>query len=79
MTDISNDEWVTVKEAAEALGVSERTIHRYTYKKTLKSYQLIKNGNKRILWSSVETLIKNAENKIEQGCEKKQQNRKEKV
>lgn len=50
-------DWVTVRKAAEALGVGITTIHRYIENELLEAYQLAPGGNWRVKKESLSELL----------------------
>jgi excisionase family DNA binding protein len=49
---------ISIKEAAEIMGVHENTIRKYVDKGILTGYQVVKNGNVRVAREQVEKLLK---------------------
>lgn len=54
------DRSVFIDEAAQALGVSRRTIYYRIRQGRLRTVRT-RNGSQRVLWSSIEALLANAE------------------
>lgn len=50
-------DYVTVREAMDALHLSKTTVHRYISEGTLSAYQLVENGDWRIRTKSLNELL----------------------
>ncbi len=52
--------WLSTKEAAERLGITTRTLHRYIKAGKIIASQIVPNGKLRISLESVERLFENS-------------------